>query len=102
MNEIKNILFDTEADKVELEKLGFSFVVKEIIPPCSHPFGDKFPMLDERTIYNATIPIGAIIKTRESNPKYFKDVLLNGKIIASIYNKIGQFIELKAQISELK
>lgn len=95
MEKIKNILFDEDIHKDELEKIGFSFEIKEIIPPCTHPFGDRFPMLDERTIYNATIPNEAIIKQSESNPKYFKHVILHGKIIAKIYEKRGQFIELK-------
>ena len=92
---IENILFNEDIHKEKLEKIGFSFEVKEIIPPSPHPFGDKFPMLDERIIYNATIPSGAIIRERGSNPKYFKDVILNGEIIASIYHKIGQYTDLE-------
>lgn len=94
---IENILFNEDIDKEKLEKIGFSFEVKEIIPPSLHPFGDKFPMIDERIIYNATIPNGAIIKENESNPKYFKDVILNDKIIASIYCKIGQYTNLEKE-----
>jgi len=67
MKKIYNILLDRDTHKYELEQLGVSFEIKEIIPPYPHPFGNMFPMLDERIIYNIqqtrTIYINITINT---------------------------------------
>jgi len=94
MKKIYNILLDRDTHKYELEQLGFSFEIKEIIPPCPHPFGNMFPMLDERIIYNATIPGKAIIKESINNPKYWKYVMMNEEVIATIFSKLGQYTSI--------
>ena len=80
--------------KSEIEELGITLSIQKIIPERSNPFGDNLEKLKELIIYEALLPKSMTYEPNLTNPEYWRNILIDDKVIAKTFIKLGQYTDI--------